>query len=129
MKKVENFDEYIASFPEETQELLNEMRATIGKAAPKAEEIISYGMPAYKLHGNLVYFAGYKNHIGFYPGAAGISNFKKEISGYKNAKGSVQFPIDEPLPLKLVTKIVKFRVAENVAKEKMKAEKKAAAKK
>jgi uncharacterized protein YdhG (YjbR/CyaY superfamily) len=107
---------YISSFPAETRTLLEKIRVTIQKAAPKAEETISYQMPAYKLNGMLVYFAGYKNHIGFYPGAAGIAEFKKEIAAYKNAKGSVQFPLDEPLPLALVTKIVKFRVKQNLEK-------------
>ncbi|MES2678412.1 MAG: DUF1801 domain-containing protein [Bacteroidota bacterium] len=109
-------DSYISSFPAETRAMLEKIRATIQKAAPKAEETISYQMPAYKLNGMLVYFAGYKNHIGFYPGAAGIAEFKKEISVYKNAKGSVQFPLDETLPLALVTKIVKFRVKQNLEK-------------
>jgi len=109
----ENVDEYIAGFPKETQKLLRQMRATIKVAAPDAEEVISYAMPGYKMNGALVYFAGYAGHIGFYPGASGISAFKKELSVYKGAKGSVQFPLDRPLPLKLVTKIVKFRVKQN----------------
>jgi uncharacterized protein YdhG (YjbR/CyaY superfamily) len=108
-----NVGDYIAVFPKETQTLLRQMRAAIKAAAPGAEEVISYGMPAYKLNGMLVYFAGYARHIGFYPGASGISAFKKELSVYKGARGSVQFPLDEPLPLKLVTKIVKFRVKQN----------------
>ena len=97
---------------------------TIRKAAPDAEEVISYQMPAYKCQGMLVYFAGYKNHIGFYPGAAGVAAFKEELSVYKNAKGSVQFPIDKLLPLKLIAEIVTFRVKENAAKAAMKAKKK-----
>lgn len=105
-----NIDEYIATFPVEVREVLEKVRATIQKAAPKAEEAISYDIPTFKLNGNLVHFAGYKNHIGFYPGAAGIAAFKKEISIYKNAKGSVQFPLDKPMPLGLITKIVKYRV-------------------
>lgn len=114
-----NIDEYIATFPVEVREVLEKVRATIQKAAPKAEEAISYNIPTFKLNGNLVHFAGYKNHIGFYPGAAGIEAFKKEIASYKNAKGSVQFPLDKPMPLALITKIVKYRV--KVTQEKAKA--------
>jgi uncharacterized protein YdhG (YjbR/CyaY superfamily) len=109
---VKNADEYIQQFPLNVQAALQQVRRTIKAAAPKAEETISYMMPAYKYNGMLVYFAGYKNHIGFYPGAAGIENFKKEIAVYKNAKGSVQFPIDK-VPLDLVKKIVLFRVKQN----------------
>ena len=119
-----NVDEYIDGFPAETQKLLEQLRSTIIKAAPKAEEGISYQMPAYKLQGVLVYFAGYKNHIGFYPGAGGVASFEKEIAGYKYAKGSVRFPIDEPIPVKLVTKIVKFRAKQNLEKAAAKARKK-----
>lgn len=117
MIQYNNVDEYIASFPAETQILLQKMRTIIKKAAPKAEECISYGMPAYKLNGALVYFAGYKKHIGFYPTGSGISNFKDEIAVYKNSKGAVQFPLDKPLPLQLISTITKFRVAENLAKK------------
>jgi uncharacterized protein YdhG (YjbR/CyaY superfamily) len=113
-------DEYIAAFPKEMQQLLQQVRATIKKAAPAAEEVISYGMPAYKLNGMLVYFAGYKNHIGFYATPTGHASFKKELSVYKQGKGSVQFPTDQPLPLALITKIVKFRVNENTEKAKKK---------
>jgi uncharacterized protein YdhG (YjbR/CyaY superfamily) len=109
-----------ACFPKETREMLEQVRTTISKAAPGATEKISYQMPAFTFNGNLVYFAGYKNHIGFYPGASGIKTFGKEIAHYKWAKGSVQFPIDKPLPLSLITKIVKFRVKENQLKAKMK---------
>jgi uncharacterized protein YdhG (YjbR/CyaY superfamily) len=111
-----NTDEYIAAFESDIQLRLQQLRQTIIKAAPKAEEVISYQMPAYKLNGMLVYFAGYKNHIGFYPGAGGIAAFKKELSVYKGAKGSVQFPHDSPLPLGLVGKIVRFRVKQNMEK-------------
>jgi uncharacterized protein YdhG (YjbR/CyaY superfamily) len=114
--KVKNIDSYIATFPDETQVLLKQLRATIGKAAPDAVELISYNMPAFRLHRILVYFAGHKNHIGFYPGASGIAAYKNEISEYKSAKGSVQFPLNRPLPLELITKIVKFRVNENLQK-------------
>jgi uncharacterized protein YdhG (YjbR/CyaY superfamily) len=111
-------DHYISTFPSEVQERLELIRSTIRAAAPEAEEVISYKMPAYKLKGILVYFAGYKNHIGFYPGANGISQFQNEIKIYKNAKGSIQFPHTSPLPLDLVTKIVKFRRDENLIKKK-----------
>ena len=120
MKKPKDTNEYISAFPKETQKLLGQVRSTIQNAAPKAEEVISYSMPAYKMDGILVWFAGHSRHIGFYPGASGIANFSKEISGYKSAKGSVQFPFDEPLPLGLITKIVKFRVKENIERAKAK---------
>jgi uncharacterized protein YdhG (YjbR/CyaY superfamily) len=118
--KPKTVDEYIASFPKETQVILEQVRACIVKAAPKAEEIISYGMPGYKLNGPLVYFAGYKGHIGFYATPSGHEAFDKELSKYKMGKGSVQFPIDEKIPLSLITKIVKFRVKENLEKVKKK---------
>jgi len=105
---------YIGEFPIGTQQLLEQLRATIGKAAPGAEETIKYGMPTYTLNGNLVFFAGYKKHIGFYPGRRGIEAFKKQLSSYKSAKGSVQFPIDRPLPVTLIRRIVRFRVKENL---------------
>lgn len=109
-------DDYIKPFPPAVRKLLAAIRKTIQTTAPKAEEVISYQMPGYKYHGMLVFFAGYKNHIGFYPGASPIVAFKKELSIYKGAKGSVQFPLDQPLPLGLITKIVKFRMKENEAK-------------
>ena len=118
-----NIDGYIASFTREVQKILEELRATIRNAAPEAEETISYGIPTFTLNGNLVHFAAYKNHIGFYPSPAGIEAFKKELSVYEGAKGSVQFPIEEPLPLSLVTKIVKFRVKENAKRAKAKKKK------
>lgn len=111
-----NVDEYIAEFPKDTQKLLEEIRTVIKKAAPEAEETISYAMPTFKLHGNLVHFAAYKNHIGFYPAPNGIDEFKKELSVYKGAKGSVQFPLNKPMPLDLISRIVKFRVKENSEK-------------
>lgn len=116
MAIAKDIDEYIAAFPKEIQKHLQQMRKTIQKAAPQAEETINYAMPTFILNGNLVHFAGYANHIGFYPTPSGIEAFKKELSVYKGAKGSVQFPLDKPLPLELVTKIVKFRVVENVEK-------------
>lgn len=109
-------DKYIATFPKDVQVLLNKIRETIQKAAPKAEQKISYAMPTFYLEGNLVHFAGYKNHIGFYPAPSGLKAFEAEISKYKNSKGAVQFPIDKALPLSLITKIVKFRVKENLEK-------------
>jgi uncharacterized protein YdhG (YjbR/CyaY superfamily) len=108
-----SIDEYIAAFPADVQKILQELRATIQAAAPDAEEKISYQMPTFFLNGNLVHFAAFKNHIGFYPAPQGIEAFKGELSKYKGAKGSVQFPLDKPLPLKLIGRIVKFRAAEN----------------
>lgn len=108
-------DAYIAAFPAEMQARLQELRATIRAAAPEAEEAISYQMPTFRLHGNLVHFAAYKGHIGFYPAPSGVVAFQERLSRYKGAKGSVQFPLDEPLPLDLVAAIVRFRVAENLA--------------
>lgn len=109
--------EYIERYPTDVQELLQSMRRTIKKAAPKAEETISYKIPAFRLNGMLVWFAAFKNHIGFYPGAEAIKVFKDELSAYKSAKGSVQFPFDKPLPLALVSRIVKFRVEQNLKKK------------
>lgn len=119
---VSDVDRYIDGFPMETRKILTQLRATIVKAAPKAEEIISYKMPAYKYYGMLVYFAAYENHIGFYPTPSAIEHFKKELSTFKGAKGSVQFPLDKPIPLRLVTRMVKFRAKENLlrAETKMK---------
>jgi uncharacterized protein YdhG (YjbR/CyaY superfamily) len=115
-KTFNTIDEYIATFPEETQKLLGQVRATVKKAAPDATEKISYQMPTFFLNGNLVHFAAYKNHIGFYPSANGIAEFEPELSVYKRAKGSVQFPINQPLPLDLIGRIVKYRAAENAKK-------------
>jgi uncharacterized protein YdhG (YjbR/CyaY superfamily) len=109
-------DAYVAAFPKEVQQLLQQMRAAIKAAAPKAQEVISYGMPGYKYHGVLVYFGGFKNHIGFYATPTGHKAFAKELAKYKQGKGSVQFPINAPLPLSLITKIVQFRVKENLEK-------------
>ncbi|GAA3955266.1 DUF1801 domain-containing protein [Pedobacter ginsengiterrae] len=113
---IENVESYIATFPKETQKLLEQIRQTIRSVAPTATEKIGYGIPTFVLNGNLVHYAGYKNHIGFYPGAAGIEKFQEELSVYKGAKGSVQFPLDQPLPLKLVSEITKFRVVQNEQK-------------
>jgi uncharacterized protein YdhG (YjbR/CyaY superfamily) len=110
----ESIDEYISKFPPEIQKTLKTLRKVIKESAPDTEEKISYQMPTFTLNGkNLVHFAAYKNHIGFYPTPGGIEAFKKELSEYKGAKGSVQFPINKPLPYELITRIVKFRVAEN----------------
>ena len=118
-------DEYILQFPPEVQEILETLRKVIKEAAPEAEEKMSWQMPTFALHGNLVHFAAHKNHIGFYPAPTGIDAFKNELAEYKGAKGSVQFPIKKPMPYELVSKIVKFRVAENVkaAAEKIKSKK------
>jgi uncharacterized protein YdhG (YjbR/CyaY superfamily) len=106
-------DEYINTFPEDVRDMLNELRHTIKAVAPEAEETIKYQIPTFTFHGNLVHFAAFKNHIGFYPTPAGIEAFKQELSKYEMAKGSVQFPIDQPLPLPLIRKIVEYRVKEN----------------
>jgi uncharacterized protein YdhG (YjbR/CyaY superfamily) len=124
MKKAKNVDEYIAGFPAETGVLLTKLRAAVKEAAPMAEEIISYGMPAYKLKGRLLYFAAFSKHIGFYPMPSGIREFREQIAKYKFANGSVQFPLDKPLPVTLITKIVKFRVKENMMKAELKKQKK-----
>lgn len=117
-----NIDEYIAGYPKEIQSMLQQIRTTIQKLAPRAEEAIKYAIPTFVLDGrNLVHFAAFKNHIGFYPTPTGIESFQKELSRYKQGKGSVQFPLDEPMPLALISKIVKFnmvRNAEAVAKKK-----------
>ncbi|RAJ83175.1 uncharacterized protein YdhG (YjbR/CyaY superfamily) [Chitinophaga dinghuensis] len=113
---VTTIDAYIATFPPKVQKILKEVRSTIKKVAPKAEEKISYGIPTFALHGNLVHFAGYAHHIGFYPASSGISHFEKELSSYKTSKGAVQFPIDAPMPLELITTITAFRVKENEEK-------------
>lgn len=110
--KVENIDEYIKLFSKSTQEILKKIRQTIAKAAPKAEETINYGMPTFKLNKkNLVHFAAYDSHIGFYPTPSGIKAFEKEISKYKYAKGSVQFPLDQPIPYDLIKKITEYRAS------------------
>src|SRR3989454_11023199 len=116
-KIAKNFDQYLESFPKETQQLLGKMRLTIRRAAPKAKESISYGMPTFRLGRNRVYFAGFRNHIGFYPIPSGIEAFRKELSNYKQCKGSVQFPIDYALPLALVSQIVKFRMKQDAGKK------------
>lgn len=111
-------DEYIAQFPADVGEKLQKLRAVIKEAAPEATEKISYQMPTFYLNGNLVHFAAYAHHIGFYPVPSGIEAFKEELSAYKGAKGSVQFPLDKPLPYELISRIVKFRAEENMKKKK-----------
>jgi uncharacterized protein YdhG (YjbR/CyaY superfamily) len=122
IKKPNNIDEYIAGFPKETQKVLKQIRATIKKAAPATEETISYAIPTFTLNDRyLIYFAGYKNHVSIYPAPRTNEVFKKELSAYKGGKGTVQFPLDKPLPLNLITKIVKFRIRENRKKVERKA--------
>jgi uncharacterized protein YdhG (YjbR/CyaY superfamily) len=122
----ETIDEYIALFPKSVQEKLIQIRTTIQKAAPKATEAIKYGIPTFVQNGNLVHFAAYQGHVGFYPGADGIAEFAKELWPYNTSKGTVQFLIDDPVPLKLITQIVKFRIRVNDAKANAKKKKKAA---
>ena len=112
----ETVDQYIAAFPADVKKRMQQLRKTIKAGAPNADELISYQMPGYKYFGMLVYFAAYKNHIGFYPGAGGLLEFYKELSSFKSAKGSVQFPHDEPIPYDIISKIVKFRVKQNEEK-------------
>jgi len=116
MNKYSTIDEYISNFPPNIRALLETMRKTIHKAAPDAQEAIAYGIPTFKLNGNLVHFGGFKDHIGFYPAPRGIEAFEKELTPYLAGKGTVKFPIDKPLPVSLVTKIVKFRASQNAKK-------------
>ena len=125
-KQFKTIDEYISMFPDDVQTILNQIRQTIREAAPEAQETINYQMPTFTLNGNLVHFAAFKSHIGFYPTPTGIEAFKEELSPYKGAKGSVQFPIDQPMPLSLIRRIVEYRVKENSER---KARKKSSAKK
>jgi uncharacterized protein YdhG (YjbR/CyaY superfamily) len=121
MKRPKNVEEYIAGYPIDIQKRLEQFRAMIKKSAPGAQEVISYGMPAYKLNGMLLYFAAHTHHIGLYPMATGIAAFNKELSAFKSSKGTVQFPFEQPVPVKLITRIVKFRVKENQEKVRTKA--------
>ncbi len=123
LTNIKDVDHYISIQNEEIQERLEKLRQTIKAAAPLALEVISYSMPAYKLNGMLLYFAAHKNHIGLYPMASGIENFKTELSKYETSKGTVQFPFDKPIPFGLIKKIVKFRVQENLDKAKSKKKK------
>lgn len=115
-----DIDEYIAGFPEDVQEILETIRMTIRRAAPDAEEAIKYQIPTFTLNGNLVHFAAFKNHVGFYPAPSGIEKFKDELSVYEGAKGSVKFPLDKPIPFDLISRIVRFRVAESVERVEIK---------
>lgn len=118
IKKPKNTDEHILSFPPATQKILQQIRATIKKVAPKAEGAISYGIPVFNLNDSyLIYFAGYKDHVSIYPAPRGKDEFKKVLSAYKGGKGTVQFPLDKPIPLNLITKIVKFRIKANSSKK------------
>ncbi|MCX6554203.1 MAG: DUF1801 domain-containing protein [Candidatus Aminicenantes bacterium] len=122
--KIKSMNEYIVAFPKDVRKILRELRAAIKAVAPGAGETISYGIPTFFLNGNLVHFAAYKKHIGFYPTSSGIRTFKKELSPYKTSTGTVQFPIDKPLPLALIKKMVRFRVVENKKKYKEKTKRK-----
>lgn len=124
----QTIDEYIAGFPPEVQAILEEVRAAIRRAAPEAEEAISYRMPTFRLHGNLVHFAAFAHHLGFYPTPTGTEQFQEELSAYEGGKGSVRFPLDRPMPLGLIGRIVKFRVKENLEKAKAKAKPRSPAK-
>jgi uncharacterized protein YdhG (YjbR/CyaY superfamily) len=119
-KQFKTIDDYIATFPDDIQAILEKLRQTIREAAPEAEEAISYQMPTFKLHGNLMHFAAFKNHIGFYPAPSGIEEFEKELAPYRASKGSIRFPLSKPIPFDLVSKIVQFRVKENLEKQKSK---------
>jgi uncharacterized protein YdhG (YjbR/CyaY superfamily) len=123
-KTPKTIDEYIAGFPQEVQEILEKLRKTIRKAAPDAEEKISYQIPAFTLKGNLVHFAAFKKHIGFYPRTTAIEKFKNELSVYEGGKGTVRFSLDNPIPFALISKIVKFRVRENLERAEAKEKKK-----
>ncbi len=115
---IKTIDEYIGTFPTDIQSRLNEIRKIIQESAPNSEEAMAYGIPTFKLSGNLVHFAGYTTHIGFYPTPSGITKFKKELEKFPSAKGSVQFPHNKPLPKKIISDIVKFRIQENLSKQK-----------
>ena len=119
-RQFKTIDEYINTFPEDVRMILNELRQTIRDVAPEAQETINYQIPTFTLNGNLVHFAAFPNHIGFYPTPSGMEAFKKELFGYKGAKGSVQFPINEPLPLPLIRRIVEYRVKENMERKQKK---------
>ena len=115
-----SIDEYIAIFPEDIQKKLEEVRATVKAAAPEAKEKISYQVPTFFLYGNLVHFAAFKDHISFFPASSGVQAFKDELSQYETSKGTIRFPLDKPLPLDLIGKITKYRVAENLKKAELK---------
>jgi uncharacterized protein YdhG (YjbR/CyaY superfamily) len=116
-RQTNTIDKYIKSFPKEIQKILQKLRETIIKLAPQAEEDISYGIPTFKLNGNLVHFAAFKNHIGFFPTPSGVIQFKKELTQYETSKGTIKFPLNKPIPYDLIKEIVKFRVKENLRKK------------
>ena len=116
-KQIRTIDEYIATFPESIQEILQEIRRTIKESAPQAQEAISYRIPTFQLNGNLVHFAAFKDHIGFFPTSSGVDAFQKELSGYETSKGTIRFPLDKPIPFDLIRKMVKFRVKENLERK------------
>ncbi|RKP46264.1 hypothetical protein D7Z26_24600 [Cohnella endophytica] len=120
----ESIDEYISTFAPEVQAILQTLREAIKESAPDAKEKISYQMPTFELHGNLVHFAAFKKHIGFYPGASGIDEFKEEAKEFHKSKGTLQFPFDKPLPYDLISRIVKYRTARNIEKFESKSKKK-----
>ena len=117
-REYKTIDEYIATFPKDIQTTLEKLRQAIRESAPNAKEAISYQMPAFKLNGNLVYFAAFKNHIGFFPTSSAIEAFKEKLSPYELSKGTVRFPVNEPIPFDLIKEMVKFRVRENLGKKK-----------
>lgn len=119
-ENIKTIDDFISGFPPDTQSLLQQVRETIKAVAPEAIETISYGIPTFQLHGNLVHFAGYAQHIGFYPGSSGIREFAKELTAYKTSKGTVQFPLEKPIPFDLIRRITEFRLDENRKKVKKK---------
>lgn len=123
-RKFKTVDEYLSTFPESTRNKLQTLREVIKRAAPRAEEVISYNMPAFKQHGVLVYYAGYKGHIGFYPTGSGIAAFKNELSAYEGSKGAVKFPLDGTIPAALIGRIVKFRIKEDQERAKLRTAKK-----
>jgi len=122
-KSAQNIDEYIAGFPNKVQRILQKIRITIRKSAPSAGEAIKYQIPTFTMNGNLVHFAAFKEHIGFYPAPTGIEKFKNEVSIYGSGKGTLRFPLDKPIPYDLISKIVKFRVEENLKRAKTKRKK------
>jgi len=113
-KHFNTIDEYIATFPKQIQHILQELRRVIRESAPQAKEAISYQIPTFKLNGNLVHFAAFKDHIGFFPTSSGVAAFRKELSEYETSTGTIRFPLDKPMPFDLIRKIVKYRVSENL---------------
>lgn len=117
-KQIKTIDQYLDLFPPEVKKIMGKIRATIRQAAPRAIETIKYGIPTFVLNGNLVHFGGYKNHVGFYPAPSGIEAFKKQLVKYQSGKGTIRFPINKPVPFDLIKQIVKFRVKQNLTKDK-----------